>query len=213
MSYTIQVYNKEGKATGKLTLSEALFNDEAINNDLIHEFYLLQQSNARNPIAHTKTRAEVAGSGKKLFKQKGTGNARAGSSRSPIRRHGGVAFGPRNDVNHTKSMNKKMRKLALCGIITLKARNDQLLGMEANPLTQIKTKDAVAVLGKVGLGQKKTLIVMPEKNEVIMKSFHNIPRVKSILADYINPVDLLQYDKVMLLEGSLEKIEQLVSTK
>lgn len=211
MTYTIQVYNKDGKATGKLSLNEALFNDERINDDLIHEFFLLQQSNARHPIAHTKTRAEVAGSGKKLYRQKGTGGARAGSSRSPIRRHGGVAFGPRNEVNHTKTMNKKMRKLALCGIITLKAKNDQLMGLEANPLKEIKTKMAADLLGKIGLGTKKTLIIVPEKNEVIMKSFNNIPRTKSITADYINPVDLLQYDKVVLLDGSIEKIEKIVS--
>ncbi len=211
MTYTIQVYNKDGKATGKLSLNETLFNDERINDDLIHEFFLLQQANARNPIAHTKTRAEVAGSGKKLFRQKGTGSARAGSSRSPIRKHGGVAFGPRNDVNHGKAMNKKMKKLALCGIITLKAKNDQLLGLEANPLAAIKTKSAITMLGKIGLAEKKTLIVMSEKNEVIEKSLNNIPRTKYILADYINPVDLLQYDKVLLLDGSLEKIEALVS--
>ncbi|MBP6910072.1 50S ribosomal protein L4 [Patescibacteria group bacterium] len=210
MTYTIQVYNKDGKATGKLSLNEALFNDERINDDLIHEFFLLQQANARHPIAHVKTRAEVAGSGKKLFRQKGTGNARAGSSRSPIRKHGGVAFGPRNDVNHSKAMTKKMKKLALCGIFTIKAKNEQLLGLEANPLKEIKTKTAVTLLGKIGLGAKKTLIIMSEKDDVVAKSFNNIPRTKSILADYINPVDLLQYDKVVLLEGSMEKIEKIV---
>lgn len=78
-------------------------------------------------------------------------------------------------------------------------------------MAAIKTKAAVGVLSKMGLGEKKTLIVMPEKNEIIEKSFNNIPRTKSILADYINPVDLLQYDKVVLLDGSLEKIESLVS--
>lgn len=211
MTYSIQVYNKDGKATGTLSLNEALFNDERINNDLIHEFFLLQQANARHPIAHTKTRAEVAGSGKKIYKQKGTGNARAGSSRSPIRRHGGVAFGPRNDVNHTKTMNKKMRKIALCGIFTLKAKNDQLLGLEAKTLTAIKTKGAIEMLSKLGLAQRKTLIVISQKNEILEKSFNNIPRTKSIIADYINPVDLLQYDKVILVDGSMEKIEQLVS--
>ncbi len=211
MTYTIQVYNKDGKATGKLSLNEALFNDERINDDLIHEFFLLQQANARHPIAHTKTRAEVTGSGRKLYRQKGTGNARVGEASSPIRRHGGVAFGPRNDVNHSKTMNKKMKKLALCGIITLKAKNEQLMGLEATPLKAIKTKDAASVLGKIGLSNNKTLIVMPEKDEIVIKSFNNIPRTKSILADYINPVDLLQYDKILLLEGSMEKIEKLVS--
>ncbi len=108
-------------------------------------------------------------------------------------------------------MNKKMRKLALCGIITLKAKNEQLMGLEANPLATIKTKAAVEMLGKMGIGSKKTLIIVPEKSEALAKSFSNLPRAKSILADYINPVDLLQYDKVILVEGAMEKIEKLVS--
>lgn len=211
MTYTIQVYNKDGKATTKLSLNEALFNDERINDDLIHEFFVLQQANARHPIAHTKTRGEIIGSGRKLYRQKGTGNARVGAANSPIRRGGGVAFGPRNDVNHSKAMNKKMKKLALCGIITLKAKNEQLMGLEAQPLTSIKTKDAVALLNKMGLQQKKTLVVLAEKDEVMSKSLSNIARTKFILVDYINPVDLLQYDKVVLLEGAMEKIEKLVS--
>ncbi len=205
MSYTLQIHDAKGKVVEKKALNTAIFADDNINDSLIHEFYVLQQANARNPIAHTKTRAEVAGSGKKLYKQKGTGWARAGSSRSPIRKHGWVAFGPRNTVSFTKEMPKKMKKLALAGILTVKAKNEQLIGVVGNALSAIKTKEAIALLQNIGLNNKKTLIVIPEKNEVIEKSMKNIARTKIVQAMYINPVDLLHHDKVLVFAGALDK--------
>lgn len=205
MSYTLQIHDANGKVVEKKALNPAVFADDNINDSLIHEFYVLQQANARVTIAHTKTRAEVAGSGRKLYKQKGTGWARAGSSRSPIRKKGWVAFGPRNTVNFTKEMPKKMKKLALAGILSVKAKNDQLVGVIDNALSVIKTKEAIAMLQNIGLANKKTLIVVPEKNEVIEKSLRNVPRTKIVQAMYINPVDLLHHDKVLVFAGSLEK--------
>lgn len=122
MVYAVDVYDKNGKLTSKFDLNPELFSDEIVNPSLIHEYLLLQQANARNVIASTKTRAEVAGSGRKLYKQKGTGNARVGDKNSPIRRHGGVAFGPTAERNFEKTMTKKARKLALNGLLTLKVR-------------------------------------------------------------------------------------------
>ncbi|NOZ43822.1 MAG: 50S ribosomal protein L4 [bacterium] len=101
-----------------------------MNKSLIHEYYLLQMANARIAIAHTKTRAEVKGSGKKLYKQKGTGSARVGDKRSPIRRKGGVVFGPRKERNYTKDMPKKARKLALYGILSLRAKDGAILAFQ-----------------------------------------------------------------------------------
>lgn len=106
-------------------------------------------------------------------------------------------------------MPKKMRKLALAGLLTIKAKNDQLVGLVDNALSAIKTKEAIVMLQAVGLTGKKTLVVIPEKNEVMEKSLSNIPSVKTILANYVNPVDLLQYDKVLVCEGSLEKWDEL----
>lgn len=211
MSYSISIHDSKGKVVEKKALNAAIFADENINDSLIHEFYVLQQANARINIAHTKTRWEVAGSGRKLYKQKGTGNARVGSSRSPIRKHGWVAFGPRNTTNFTKEMPKKMKKLALAWILTVKAKNEQLIGVIDNALDSIKTKEAIAMLQNIGLTNKKTLVVIPEKNEVIEKSLRNIPRTKTINAMYINPVDLLHYDKVLVFAGSLEKRDILFS--
>ena len=122
MVYAVDVYDKNGKLTSKFDLNPGLFSDEIVNPSLIHEYLLLQQANARNVIASTKTRAEVAGSGRKLYKQKGTGNARVGDKNSPIRRHGGVAFGPTAERNFEKTMTKKARKLALNGLLTLKVK-------------------------------------------------------------------------------------------
>ncbi len=209
MSYSIAIYDAKGKVIETKQLNDAIFADENINDWLIHEFYVLQQANARLPYAHTKTRAEVAGSGRKLYRQKGTGNARVGSSRSPIRKHGWVAFGPRNTTDYSKDMPKKMKKLALAGVLTIKAKNEQLVGLVDNALGVIKTKEALVMLQNIGLANKKTLVVMPEKDANIEKSMKNIPFVKTILASYLNPVDLLQYDKVLVVEGSLEKINTL----
>lgn len=211
MSYSISIHDSKGKVVEKKALNAAIFADENINDSLIHEFYVLQQANARINIAHTKTRGEVAGSGRKLYKQKGTGNARVGAANSPIRRHGWVAFGPRNTTNFTKEMPKKMKKLALAWILTVKAKNEQLIGVIDNALETIKTKEAIAMLQNIGLTNKKTLVVIPEKNEVIEKSLRNIPRTKIITAMYVNPVDLLHYDKVLVFAGSLEKRDILFS--
>ncbi len=205
MSYSIIIHDTQGKAVETKQLNENIFADGNINEWLIHEFYVLQQANARIPYAHTKTRAEVAGSGRKLYKQKGTGNARVGSSRSPIRKHGWVAFGPTNEINHTKAMPKKMKKLALAGLLTLKAKNEQLIWLVDNALDAIKTKDALVMLQNVGLWGKKVLVVIPEKNQALEKSLANIPTVKTILASYVNPVDLLHYEKVLVSVGSLDK--------
>jgi large subunit ribosomal protein L4 len=106
-------------------------------------------------------------------------------------------------------MPKKMKKLALAGVLTIKARNEQLVGLVDNALGVIKTKEALVMLQNIGLANKKTLVVMPEKDANIEKSMRNIPSVKTILASYLNPVDLLQYDKVLVMEGSLEKINTL----
>lgn len=122
MVYAVDVYDKNGKLASKFDLNPELFSDEIVNPSLIHEYLLLQQANARNVIASTKTRAEVAGSGRKLYKQKETGNARVGDKNSPIRRHGGVAFGPTAERNFEKTMTKKARKLALNGLLTLKVK-------------------------------------------------------------------------------------------
>jgi len=206
MTYSVDIYNAKGKVVDTVSLDPSIFSDDKINNDLIHEYYLLQQSNARLPIAHSKTRAEVQGSGRKLFKQKGTGSARPGTLRSPVRRKWWVAFGPRSERNYVKSMTKKARKLALAGLLTLKAQESGLLGLDQFGLTAIKTKDALGVLHAIGLQNQKVLVVLDARSEMVEKSLKNVEWVKYLHVDYLNPVDLLYYDKVLFLKPALDKI-------
>lgn len=206
MWYTVDIYDKNWKVVSNLKLDESIFSDEKVNHNLIHEYYLLQASNARNPIAHTKTRWEVAWSGKKLYRQKWTWNARVWDRRSPIRVWWWVAFWPRSERNFTKSMNKKARNLALYGILTLKARDNELLWLKDFDLKEPKTKDAVEILTNIGINNDKILFVLNEKNVNLIKSFRNLNNVKYLLADYLNPKDLLEYDKVLFLESALNKV-------
>lgn len=208
MAYSIDIYDKGGKVVSKFTLDEAIFADSLVNKDLIHEYYLLQQSNARTNIASVKGRWEVHGSGKKLYKQKGTGGARPGDKQSPVRRWGGVTFGPRGVENYTKSMNKKARKIALNSIITLKAKAGELIWLKDITLSTPKTKEAQEILKNIGISNKKVLFVIVQKDENILKSFRNLPKVKYLSVDYLNPTDLMSYHTVLFLESALTNLNK-----
>ena len=206
MWYTVDIYDKTWKIISNIQLNDKIFCEDQINHNLIHEYYLLQTSNARIPIAHTKTRAEVSGSGKKLYRQKGTWNARVWDRRSPIRVGWGVAFWPRSNKNYTKIMNKKSRNLALNGLLTLKAKDNSILWLKDFEMKEPKTKEAFDVLKNIGLNNDKVLFVLNEKNINLVKSFRNLNNVKYLLADYLNPKDLLEYNKILFLESALNKI-------
>lgn len=206
MTYSVDVYDKTGKVVSKVTLNEELFSDDKVNKSLIHEYYLLQTSNVRLSIAHTKTRGEVAGSGRKLYKQKGTGNARVGDKKSPIRRKGWVAFGPRKERNFLKDMPKKARRRALCGLVVLKAKDNVLMGLKGFSPKAPSTKEAATVLSKIGIAGDKVLVVLEDKNEILEKSFRNIKKVKYLHVDYLNPYDLMHYNKILFTEKALEKL-------
>ena len=208
MAYNIDIYDKAGKVVSTFALDEAIFDDSLVNKDLIHEYYLLQTSNARQNIAKVKWRGEVHGSWRKLYKQKGTGNARVGDKNSPIRKGGWVAFWPRGNQNYTKSMNKKTKRLALNSIITLKAKAGELIGIKDFTLDAPKTKDALQILTNIGIANKKILFVLPEKDENMVKSFRNLPRLKYLHADYLNPVDLMSYHTVLFLESALTTLNK-----
>lgn len=208
MAYSIDIYDKGGKVVSKFTLDEVIFADSLVNKDLIHEYYLLQQSNARTNIASVKGRWEVHGSGKKLYKQKGTGGARPGDKQSPVRRWGGVTFGPRGVENYTKSMNKKARKIALNSIITLKAKAGELIWLKDITLSTPKTKEAQEILKNIGISNKKVLFVIVQKDENILKSFRNLPKVKYLSVDYLNPTDLMSYHTVLFLESALTNLNK-----
>lgn len=207
MVYSVDVYDKNGKVASKFDFNAQLFSDDIVNESLIHEYYLLQTANARNVIASTKTRAEVSGSGRKLYKQKGTGNARVGDKNSPIRRHGGVAFGPTTERNFEKTMTKKARKLALNGLITLKLKENVVSGLDIDTM-EPSTKAALSLLEKMGKAGKKVLLVVDKKEDGVLKSFRNIEGLKYLLVDYLNPYDLMNADAIVFLKPALEFVNQ-----
>lgn len=208
MVYNIDIYDKGGKVVSTFPLDETLFDDSLVNKDLIHEYYLLQTSNARHNIASVKGRWEVHGSGRKLYKQKWTWGARPGDKNSPVRRWWWVAFWPRGVENYTKSMNKKARKIALNSIITLKAKAGELMGLKDITLGAPKTKEAQDILKNIWISTKKVLVVVAEKDENLFKSFRNLPKVKYLYVDYLNPADLMSYHTVLFLESSLASLNK-----
>ncbi len=209
MTYTITIYDTEGKKSGTKQLSKDLYNDEMLHDDLMHEYLVLQQANGRIAIAHTKTRGEIRGSGKKLYKQKGTGNARVGDKKSPTRKGGGVAFGPRNIVNYSKKMTKKMRRRALLSLVSLKAKEKAVIGLEGFMPEVPKTKEAIKVITALGLAESRVVMVLADKNPSVTKSIANIPQVRYILANYLNPQDLLWAERVVCAEGVIDYLNTL----
>ncbi len=202
-----KLLSQEWKEIGTVELNDSVFGVD-VNKGLIHRALVYQLANARQNVAHTKTRGDRQGSTRKLYKQKGTGRARAGSSRSPIRRKGWVAFGPRNTVNFSLSMNKKERRLALFSVLTTKLRDNKLLVLDSVQFSEIKTKNMVQVLNNLPY-EKSVLLALSDKNEMIEKSSANIPNMKTLLVDYLNIADLLKYNTLVLLKDSLDKVNTL----
>lgn len=202
-----KLFNQEWKEIGTFELSESVFWVD-VNEGLIHRALVYQLSNARQVVAHTKTRADVRGSTRKLFRQKGTGRARMGSNRSPIRIGGWVAFGPRNTVNFTKNMNKKERRLALCSMLSSKLKSNNILVVDNISFDEVKTKNMVNVINVLPY-EKNILLALPSKNEVLEKSARNIKNLKTLTVDYLNIHDLLKFNTLVLLKESAEKLNTL----
>jgi large subunit ribosomal protein L4 len=201
---TIDVFTATGTKKGTLSLPAELFGSP-VNRALIHQAILRQRSNARTGIAHAKNRSEVAGSTRKLFGQKHTGNARRGSIRSPLLRGGGKAFGPRNEANFVKDMPRSMRRAALVSCLSYQAKKGAIVGLESYPDT-IKTKAFVDLLGKMSLKEsRKVLLVLPEKHEALWLSCRNVPGAKAILVSYLNPLDIIDARKIVFVGDSVEK--------
>ena len=201
------LFDQKGKSVWEIELNESIFWLEP-NEGLIHRALVYQLSNNRMVVAHTKTRWERRGSTRKIYRQKGTGRARMGSNRSPIRKKGWVAFGPRNVVNFTLSMNKKERRKALFSVLSSKLANNDLVVVDKIDFKEAKTKNMENVFKALPYNEK-ALLAIPAKNETIEKSTSNLPYVKSILVDYLNIKDLLKYKTLVLLKDSLVNLDKL----
>lgn len=194
------IYNAQGKKTGSVTLPEQLFG-VAWNDSLMHQVVTSMRDNARTTVAHTKTRGDVRGGGKKPWQQKGTGRARHGSIRSPIWRGGGVTHGPRNDKNYSRVIPKKMRAKALAMALSRKLKDGEVLFVENFGLTAPKTAAAkkslmqlssVSGFDKLSMKKKNAaLIALADPTEATQKSFHNIGNVSTVSTRNLNPVSVL----------------------
>ena len=200
-----KLYSQDWKELGNVELNDEVFAQE-VNNPLIHRALVYQLANARRVVAHTLTRGERRGSTRKLYKQKGTGRARVGSSRSPIRKKGWVAFGPRNTANFSVMMNKKERRKALFSVLSSKIASDSLVVVDELKFDTMRTKEMVKVLASLPI-TKKVLMALPESNENLERSGANIPTLKMILVNYLNVKDLLKYETLVLTKESLSKID------
>jgi large subunit ribosomal protein L4 len=207
------IFDKKGKEIEKLDLPKEIF-EQPWNGDLVHQVMVSMLSNSRSNTAHSKDRGEVRGGGKKPWRQKGTGRARHGSSRSPIWIGGGTTFGPRNERNYDRKINKKMKVKALSVVLSQKARDNELIFVDSLSLSEIKTKEAKNILDSIsksfeGIGKKRrnaVIIGLSARNENTEKSFRNIKKVRLDLVQNMNLVDLLKY-KYLLIENPKESLE------
>ncbi len=199
------LYDQSGNKKGELTLIKEIFEVEA-SEGLIHSYLVYQQANQRMPIAHTKSRADVRGGGKKPYKQKHTGRARQGSTRNVHMKGGGVAFGPKAWENYTQMMPKKMRRKALLAILSSKAADGKILAVDKVELKAPKTKVIADLIKKLPI-ERNVLIVSSRSEEVLRKSSGNLKDAKAIYSAYLNPIDLLKYDNVLFTETALKDLE------
>ncbi len=206
----IVIYSQNGTEAEKMSLPKDIF-EAKINHDLMYRALNMQLSNARQPIAHTLKRDERAGSTRKLFRQKGTGRARSGAIRSPLHKKAGVVFGPRNERNFQKNMSKGERRHALFSALSAKANDKAILGLSAYE-GAVSTKDFSIFLKKLPL-EKSVLVVLADKHPIVQKSSNNLPQVKTILVNYLNVRDLLQYKSLVFMKDALEKLPTVFSSQ
>lgn len=206
----VKVLDKGGKETGKeIDLIDSIFNIEP--ND--HAIYLDTKqylANQRQGTSKAKERSEITGSTRKIKKQKGTGTARAGSIKSPVFRGGGRIFGPKPRIYWFK-LNKKVKTLARKSALTYKFKSDKLSVIDSLAFSEVKTKEYLKFLTSLKLSSEKSLVVLPELDKNIYLSGRNIPNSVVRTADQVSTYDLLNADKVVLVEGAVKKLEEILA--
>ncbi|MGC9194801.1 MAG: 50S ribosomal protein L4 [Syntrophobacteraceae bacterium] len=201
---TVDVYNLAREVTGQLELSDSVFG-VPVKTHVLHEVVVYQLAKRRAGTAKVKGRSEVSGGGKKPWRQKGTGRARSGTSRSPVWRGGGTIHGP-HPRDYESRVPKKVRRLALKMALSQKVLDDGFKVIDEFTLERIRTKDFLGLMGRFDLG--KTLVVLPGPDEFIEKSARNIPNVKILRSEGLNVYDLLNFRDVILSRDCVEKIEE-----
>lgn len=203
----VDLFTSQGTKKGSLELPARMF-EAKINKGLMHLALVRQLSNRRNPIAHVKHRGEVVGTTKKAYAQKHTGQARRGALRSPLMRGGGKSFGPRSEANFTKDMPKKMRRAALFSCLSFRAKEGAIIGLENYP-DDVKTKNFMTLLSKLPVEfGRRIVVVTAGRHHGLELAVRNIPRVKAIFAQYLNPEDLLNAKHIIFLEDAVKAAEE-----
>lgn len=212
------IFSMDGKKVGSIALPEGIFG-APWRSDLVHQVTTAMQANLRQNRAHTKDRSEVSGGGKKPWSQKGTGQARHSSTRSPIWRHGGITFGPRNVRNYSEKINKKMRIGALLSVLSRKAKDGEIILVDTFTFSAPKTAAAKSVLTALAKGAGAEMLTTKKKNAALfalasynintIKSFHNFGNVMTEEMRSLNPVDVLSH-KYLVIENPEEAFKMLV---
>lgn len=204
----VGLFSSKGKKLKEISLETSVF-DIKPNVGVVHQVVKAQMAGARSGTADTKTRAEVRGGGKKPFKQKGTGRARAGSIRSPLWKGGGTVFGP-TPRDYSQKVPKKLGKLALRSILSAKAQSDSLVIVDKFELDKPATKEAARVLVEVAGNTKVTVVVMPDDINAI-KSLRNLRRARVISTSQINSYDLVDCDKLVMTKEAMDKVAEVLA--
>ncbi len=202
----VPVYSLTGEIIKQIEISDEVF-AVPFNQAVVHQAMVRQRANARQGTASTKTRSQVSGSTRKLFRQKGTGFARSGDIRSPLRRGGGIAFGPK-PRSYRQAMPKKMRQLALRSVLSAKVRDGELVVVEQLKLDEPRTKEMVRILAALGV-DSSALIVTSEPENNVVKSARNLIGIKTMPASLLNMVDILSYKVLLMTVAAVRKAEQL----
>jgi len=202
----VKVLNQKGDEVGETKLPKEVF-EVPLNTDLVHQVVLVQMANRRQVLAKVKTRAEVRGGGRKPWRQKGTGRARVGSTRSPIWRGGGITFGPTTEKVFKKKIPKKMRRKALFMVLSAKAKENLLLVLDKLEIEKAKTKTMAEILNKLFLKKGSGLIILLQKDKNIIKATRNIPKTATAQAKDLNVLDLLSYKYILMPKEVIKVIK------
>ena len=207
MAMQVQVMNVAGEAVGQVELPDAIY-AAPINKPLMHQALVRQLANARLGTHKVKGRSEVAGGGRKPWKQKGTGRARQGSTRAAQFRGGGIIFGP-TPRSYEQQMPRQMRRAAVRSALSDKAANARIVVLDALQVAEPRTREMVHILGNLSVSSS-ALVLMPASDEMVERSANNLPDVKLLRAHYLNVRDLLTYDYLVIPQAALSIIEQIL---
>jgi len=222
MGIKLNVYNQAASKAGTVELSEKVFGLK-VNESLVHQAMVTQMGNERQVLAHTKDRSEVRGGGRKPWRQKGTGRARVGSSRSPLWIGGGVTFGPTKDRNFKKKINRKMKQQAICMVLSDRVSNDSLVILDKLDVKEYKTKTINEIFKNIESkvlskqndkkAKRSILIINDDKGEEFKYSVRNLAGIKNINLENINIIDLLNHQNLIVTENAVKKLEALYGGK